>query len=102
MAEAALGGEVEIPTIDGKRAKVRIPAGSQSGKRFRLSGKGMPSVRSAAGAKGDLFITLFVETPTHLNEEQKKLLRQFAEMQKGSPDQGLGRKFKGFWEDLKN
>lgn len=102
MAEAALGGEVEIPTIDGKRAKVRIPAGSQSGKRFRLSGKGMPSVRSAASAKGDLFITLFVETPTHLNEEQKKLLRQFAEMQKGSPDQGLGHKFKGFWEDLKH
>lgn len=102
MAKAALGGEIEISTIDGKRSKFKIPPGSQSGKRFRMSGKGMPSVRGSSSIKGDLYITLFVETPTNLTSEQKKLMRQFAETEELETDQGLGKKFKGFWEDLKN
>ena len=104
MTMAALGGEVEIPTIDGGRTKFRIPAGSQSGKRFRMSGKGMPSVRGPARNKGDLYIKLFVETPVGLSDEQKSLLRKFEELSEGneSRGQGLGGKFKGFWEDLKN
>lgn len=102
MAKAALGGEIEISAIDGKRSKFKIPPGSQSGKRFRMSGKGMPSVRGPSSIKGDLYITLFVETPTNLTDEQKKLLRQFAETEELETNQGLGKKFKGFWGDLKN
>ncbi len=104
MAVAALGGEIEIPTINGSRAKFKIPAGSQSGKRFRLSGKGMPSVRGPVRGKGDLFIKLFVETPVNLSDEQKTLLRKFEELSAGNdkPRQGLEGMFKGFWEDMKN
>jgi molecular chaperone DnaJ len=77
MCTAALGGEIEMPTIDGSRMKVAIPEGAQTGKRMRLKAKGMPTLRG--GANGDLIVELFVETPRNLSAKQKDLLRQFTE-----------------------
>lgn len=76
MCTAALGGEIEMPTIDGGKMRVSIPEGAQTGKRMRLKGKGMPTLRG--GASGDMVVELFVETPTHLSSKQKELLKQFA------------------------
>jgi molecular chaperone DnaJ len=76
MTTAALGGDVEIPGLDGQRTKVAIPAGTQTGRRFRLKGQGMPSMRNAQ--KGDLHIEVFVETPTNLTAKQRKLLEEFS------------------------
>jgi molecular chaperone DnaJ len=69
---AVLGGELEVPTIDGK-VSLKIPAETQSGKQFRLRGKGIKSVRGAS--LGDLFCKVTVETPVNLNKEQKELLK---------------------------
>lgn len=77
MCKAALGGEIDLPTIDGGRMRVTIPEGAQTGKRMRLRGKGMPSLRG--GGTGDLFVELFVETPRNLTAQQKEVLRQFSE-----------------------
>ena len=74
FATAALGGEIDIPTLDGQ-AKIRIPAETQSGKIFRLRGKGIKGVRSHS--HGDLMCHVVVETPVHLTERQKELLREF-------------------------
>ena len=76
MSKAALGGEIEIPTIDGERAKITIPAGAQTGRRFRIKGKGMTQLRSRE--RGDLHVELPVETPVNLSAKQKKLLEEFA------------------------
>jgi molecular chaperone DnaJ len=76
MCTAALGGDIEMPTIDGGRMRVAIPEGAQTGKRMRLKGKGMPTLRG--GANGDLVVELFVETPSHLSPRQKELLKEFA------------------------
>jgi molecular chaperone DnaJ len=73
---AALGGDIELPTIDGGRTRISIPEGAQTGKKMRLKGKGMPSLRG--GPTGDLFVELFVETPRDLSSRQKELLRQFS------------------------
>lgn len=101
MFTAALGGEIELPTIDGSRMRVTIPEGSQTGKRMRLKGKGMPSLRG--GPNGDLVVELFVETPTHLTARQKDLLKQFAEeccpSGKCHPEsQGFFKKVKKFFD----
>ncbi|MGB6053925.1 MAG: molecular chaperone DnaJ [Burkholderiaceae bacterium] len=74
FARAALGGEIEVPTLNGK-ASFTIPEGTQSGKIFRLRGKGIKGVRS--GYAGDLFCHVAVETPVKLTEQQKELLREF-------------------------
>jgi molecular chaperone DnaJ len=74
FATAALGSEIDIPTLDGQ-AKIRIPAETQSGKIFRLRGKGIKGVRSHT--HGDLMCHVVVETPVHLTERQKELLREF-------------------------
>ncbi len=74
FATAALGGDVELPTLDGT-VSLKVPAGTQSGKVFRLRGKGVITVRDPR--KGDLFATLSVETPVNLTDEQKKILREF-------------------------
>ncbi len=74
FATAALGGEIEIPTLDG-HAKIRIPPETQSGKVFRLRGKGIKGVRSHA--PGDLLCHMMVETPVNLSERQRELLREF-------------------------
>jgi molecular chaperone DnaJ len=76
MCKAALGGEMEIPTIDGERARVTIPAGAQTGRRFRIKGKGMTHLRSKE--RGDLHVELLVETPVNLTPKQRKLLEEFA------------------------
>jgi len=76
MCKAALGGEMEIPTIDGERAKITIPAGAQTGRRFRIKGKGMTNLRGKD--RGDLHVELLVETPVNLSAKQKKLLEEFA------------------------
>jgi molecular chaperone DnaJ len=75
MVSAALGGEFDVPTIDGGKAKVKIPAGTQSGGRFRLSGKGMPVLRSKQ--TGDMYVQVSVETPQKLNKKQRELLTEF-------------------------
>ncbi|MEM9726671.1 MAG: molecular chaperone DnaJ [Pseudomonadota bacterium] len=75
FAEAALGGSVEVPTLDGGRTKVAIPAGTQSGKQLRLRGKGMPVLQSSR--VGDLYLEITVETPQNLTAKQKELLKEF-------------------------
>ncbi len=73
IADAALGTQVEVPTIDG-RAKIKVPAGTQSGKTFRLAGKGVPSVNGYG--KGDQLVIVQVFTPTHLSKEEEQLLER--------------------------
>jgi len=75
MTTAALGGEVEMPVIDGSKVKVQIPKGCQNGHRFRLKSKGMSVLRSTA--RGDMFLEAAVEVPVNLTEKQKKLLEEF-------------------------
>jgi molecular chaperone DnaJ len=101
MVTAALGGEIEIPTIEGGRVKVKIPEGAQTGKRVRLKGKGMSELRS--NVRGDMIVELFVETPTKLTGKQKELLEKFcAESSEGChPEhQGFMKRAKRFWDDL--
>jgi molecular chaperone DnaJ len=76
FAQAALGTEVEVPTLDGS-TRLKIPAGSQTGEVFKIKGKGVAHLRG--GGQGDLLVTLFVATPDSLNAEQKKLLRELEE-----------------------
>ena len=79
MTTAALGGDVEVPTIDGTKAKVSIPAGSQSDDRFRLKSKGM-SIMRTGGRRGDMYIHAVIETPIKLTKKQKELLKEFEEL----------------------
>jgi molecular chaperone DnaJ len=72
---ATLGGELEVPTLDGK-ASIKIPAGTQGGTLFRLRERGVPALNS--GKKGDLHVRVQVEVPTKLNAEQQEKLREFA------------------------
>ncbi|MCW5689847.1 MAG: molecular chaperone DnaJ [Pseudolabrys sp.] len=78
MVTAALGGEIGVPAIDASEAKVKIPAGTQSGARFRLTGKGMPVLRSKQ--TGDLYVQVAVETPQKLTKRQKELLAEFEKL----------------------
>jgi molecular chaperone DnaJ len=75
MVTAALGGEFEVPTLEGGRTAVKIPEGTQTGKRFRLSSKGMPVLRSKS--RGDMYVQVVVETPQKLTKRQRELLREF-------------------------
>jgi molecular chaperone DnaJ len=75
MVTAALGGEFEVPSIDGARSKVKVPAGTQSGRRFRLQSKGMPVLRSKQS--GDMYVQVVVETPQNLTKRQRELLMEF-------------------------
>ena len=77
MVTAALGGGFDVPTIDGGKTRVKVPDGTQSGRRFRLSGKGMPVLR--ARETGDMYVQVLVETPQKLTKRQKELLQEFAE-----------------------
>ena len=89
MPTAALGGTIEVPTIDGSRAKVTIPAGTQSGHQFRLRGKGMSVLRSAS--RGDMFAQVSVETPVHLTKRQQELLARIREGRRCAQDQSRKR-----------
>ncbi len=102
MVTASLGGNIEVPTLEGGRVSVSIPAGTQTGRQFRLRGKGMPQLNGAA--KGDIYIQTVVETPMKLTKRQKELLREFAEegdAETTSPEShGFFAKVKELWEDL--
>lgn len=103
MSQAALGDAVEVPVIDGGRARVTIPAGTQSGDQFRLRGKGFSVLRSAA--RGDMYVQVAVETPRHLTARQRELLEEFeaeaGENARSSPDSdGFFAKVRDFWEGL--
>ncbi|PQA88219.1 molecular chaperone DnaJ [Hyphococcus luteus] len=108
MTTAALGGEFETPTIDGGRVKISVPEGSQTGRRFRVKGKGMTQLDSSGRGdirrRGDLYVEIQVETPTSLNAEQKDLLRQFCEAGGGEAacpqHKGFFDKAKTFWENV--
>ena len=101
MAKASLGGEVEVPTIDGGRSRVRIPAGSQSGRQMRLKGKGMPAIKTVQ--KGDMFIEMAVETPVNLTARQKELLQEFEELSEDNNPEtnSFFSSVKTFWESMK-
>ena len=99
LADATLGTTVEVPTIDGEKAKVKIPAGTQNGKQFRLRGKGMPIFRDKD--YGDLYIRAVTEVPVSLNKEQKNLLEQFKKLEdtKTNPSiKNFFEKAKRFWK----
>jgi molecular chaperone DnaJ len=103
FVDAALGGELDVPTLDG-RVKLKIPAETQTGKLFRLRGKGVTPVRG--GSVGDLMVKVMIETPVNLNSRQKELLREFAEAteegnSKHSPKKhGFFDSVKKFFEDM--
>jgi molecular chaperone DnaJ len=101
MTAAALGGEVEVPTIDGGMSRVKIPAGSQSGKQMRLRGKGMPALRG--GSEGDMLIEIAVETPVNLTARQRELLKEFERLSEENNPEGRSffAKVKGFWDGMK-
>jgi molecular chaperone DnaJ len=96
---AALGGSLEVPTLDGGRTKLTIPEGTQSGRQFRLRGKGMPVLRGG-GMHGDLDIEVAVETPVKLSKRQKELLREFDKGCEGGThpeSESFVSKIKEFW-----
>jgi len=100
IADAALGTSLEIPTIDGGKAKIKIPDGTQSGKQFRLKGKGMPYMRG--NGSGDLYVQINTEVPISLNKEQKELLEKFRkiENEKSNPSiKKFFQKAKSFWKN---
>jgi len=101
MSTAALGGSIEVPTIDGGRGRVQIPAGSQSGRQMRLRGKGMPPLRG--GGTGDMIIELAVETPVNLTSRQKELLQEFEkESSNNNPESSsFFSSVKSFWDSMK-
>jgi molecular chaperone DnaJ len=78
MVTAALGGEFEVPSIDGSKARVKVPSGTHSGRRFRLGGKGMPVLR--AKQSGDMYVQVVVETPQNLTKRQRELLAEFEKL----------------------
>jgi molecular chaperone DnaJ len=84
MVTGALGGSIEVPTLSGKLTKLKIEAGTQSGRKFRMRGKGMPGLRG--NRTGDQIVEIHVETPTKLTHEQKQLLKSFDEKGDVSPE----------------
>ncbi|BBU97558.1 molecular chaperone DnaJ [Providencia rettgeri] len=98
FADAALGGEIEVPTLDG-RVKLKIPAETQTGKIFRMKGKGVKSVRG--GLQGDLMCHIVVETPVKLNEKQKELLKEFGESLGGKSGEKNSPRSKSFLDGVK-
>ncbi|MCF6196728.1 MAG: molecular chaperone DnaJ [Emcibacter sp.] len=101
LTTAALGGEINVPTENGKKAKVKISAGNQTGKQYRLRGKGMPILHSTQF--GDMVIQTTVETPVNMTKKQKELLRAFANEcgDNVSPESsGFFNKVKELWDDL--
>ena len=100
IADAALGTTIEIPTIDGKKAKIKIPDGTQDGKQFRLKGKGMPFMRR--GDYGDLYVQVKTEVPVYLNKEQKDLLERFRKIENEKSNPSIRKFFekaKSFWKN---
>jgi molecular chaperone DnaJ len=105
MTTATLGGTIEVPTIDGSRAKITVPAGTQTGHQFRLKGKGMSVLRSPN--RGDMYIQAIIETPVNLTKRQQELLREFEkaggkESSQHPESEGFFAKVRELWEDLKD
>jgi len=100
IADAALGTSIEIPTIDGGKAKIKIPSGTQTGKQFRLKGKGMPYMRGSG--TGDLYVQVNTEVPISLNREQKELLEKFRQIENEKSNPSIKKfiqKAKSFWKN---
>ena len=89
MVTAAIGGEFEVPTIDGGKTRVKVPEGTQSGRRFRLQGKGMPVLR--ARQSGDMYVQVVVETPQKLTKKQRELLAEFDRLSSTATQPGIRR-----------
>ncbi len=101
MTTAALGGEIDVPTISGAKARVRIPEGTQTGRQFRVKGKGMPVMRTAQF--GDMYIQAVVETPRNLTRRQREILEEFQRESGADPqtdEQGFFAKVKDFFDGL--
>ena len=99
MTTAALGGNIEVPTLDGSRVKMPVPAGTETGRQFRLKGKGMPVLRSKV--QGDMYIQVEVETPKNLTRRQRELLEDFEKESKAENNpasSGFFSKVKEFFE----
>lgn len=102
FTNAALGGEIEVPGVDRKMVKIKIPAGIQSGKQLRHRGAGMPAL-NGRGARGDMVVQVEVETPTRLSARQRELLEEFRATETGDEcpqSSGFFSKLKDMWEDL--
>jgi molecular chaperone DnaJ len=103
VTTAALGGTIEVPTVEGSRTRVTVPPGTQSGHQFRLRGKGMTVLRSSV--RGDMYINAIVEIPVNLSKRQQELLREFeqeGENRKTNPEsEGFFARVKEFFEDLR-
>ena len=95
MTTAALGGQIEVPTVEGAITRVKIPEATQSGKQFRLKGKGMPVLRSKL--TGDMYIQVEVETPTNLSKRQRELLEEFQKLS----DTGTSPESQSFFDRMK-
>jgi molecular chaperone DnaJ len=103
MVSAALGGEFEMPAIDGGKARVKVPPGTQTGRRFRLAAKGMPVLR--AKQTGDMYVQVVVETPQNLSKRQRELLAEFEKLssQETQPESaGFFGRVKEFFDGLGN
>jgi molecular chaperone DnaJ len=101
MTDAALGAEINVPTIDGGKAKVKIPEGTQSGKQFRLKGKGMPILRE--NDFGDLYLETNVIIPESLSKEQRNLLEKFKLLENDNNNSEINNfinKTKKFWSNI--
>jgi molecular chaperone DnaJ len=103
MSIAVLGGEIEVPTLNGKRMKLKVPEGAQSGRQFRLKSKGMPILNSRE--TGDLYVQVTVETPVSLTKKQKELMKQFEEIstEANNPESsGFFARAKEFWNGFQS
>jgi len=101
ITTAALGGQFEVPTVDGERTRVKVPEGAQTGRQFRLKGKGMPVLRSRQS--GDMYVQIVVETPQSLSRRQRELLEEFERVsnEENNPEStGFFSKVKDFFETL--
>ena len=99
FSDAALGTTVQVPSIDGGKSKIKIPAGTQHGKQLRLKGKGMPLLRGAG--YGDLYIRIVTEVPVSLTTKQKQLLEEFRKIEESKPNpviKSFFEKAKKFWK----
>jgi molecular chaperone DnaJ len=100
FTQAALGDEVEVPTVDNKTTMLKIPAGTQSNRSFRLKGMGVPVVHSSA--RGDQHVIVKVVTPTSLTAEQKRLLEEFARLEREQAEQNDKNIFRNLFEKTKD
>jgi len=104
MTTAALGGNIEVPTLEPNRAKLTIPPGTQAGHQFRLRAKGMPVMRG--GGRGDMYVEAVVETPMNLTSRQRELLEEFekagSRKQTSPESEGFFAKVKELWDDLRD